>query len=236
MSSTGQITSGISLGQVALQTIDFVYKQLLAWRDDPDRPAEETENKLNLQLCEFLDVQARDKFPMVHFKTEKPQTGQRKIDLAASPVERMVIEGCLYTKYDPVLVLEGKRLPAPSTDRQKEYVTGHEKESGGIQRFKLGVHGAKLSVAAMVGYVQKGTLSDWYNKINEWILELETVPAKDGCTWFGSDKLTAFDEQPSAELAHYCSSHNRIGDVTSSTIILHHLWIIMNKTNLSKQS
>ena len=40
--------------------------------------------------------------------------------------------------------MEGKRLPTPGSGREREYVasaTG-EKPGGGVQRFKLGLHGA----------------------------------------------------------------------------------------------
>ena len=156
-----RITSGISPDTLALKTIGFVHQQLPAWRDDPYRSSEESENKLNLQLCKFLDSQARNCFPMVRFDHEEPQTGQRRIDLSASLAENMVIEAIAYTIYDPILVLESKRIPAPSSDREKEYVTGINK-SGGIQRFKLGLHGAKLNLSAMIGYIQDKSARDWH--------------------------------------------------------------------------
>ena len=60
-----------------------------------------------------------------------------------------------HTIYDPFLVFEGKRLPAPVVSREREYVIGGAKKSGGIRRFKLGLHGAQQTTAAMVGYIQK---------------------------------------------------------------------------------
>jgi hypothetical protein len=232
-SPIGKITSGISLGALAYQTIDFVRKQLPAWRDDPDRQEEQAENKLNSQLCKFLDAHARTEFPMVQFTSEELQTGQRRVDLAASPTEIMVIQVESYSKkhtiYDPILVLEGKRLPAPSSDRQKEYVTGMEKKSGGIQRFKLGLHGAKLSIAAMIGYVQERTISYWEDQINQWISELADGTVKDNCDWARNEQLEAFDENKSKDIGCYRSIHSRTGKVKNDTIELNHLWITMKK-------
>lgn len=223
-----RITSGISQDTLALKTIDFVRQQLPAWRDDPYRPSEESENKLNLQLCKFLDSQARNCFPMIRFDHEEYQTGQRRIDISASPAESMIIEAVLYSIYDPILALEGKRIPAPSSNREKEYVTGN-KQSGGIQRFKLGLHGAKLNLSVMIGYVQDRKANDWYNKVNEWIMELAVGTIIDDCDWNTNEILELLEENISEGVTCYRSIHSRNGNIKSNEIILHHLWIIMNK-------
>ncbi|HUU19602.1 MAG TPA: hypothetical protein VMW72_20800 [Sedimentisphaerales bacterium] len=162
---------------------------------------------------------------MVHFDHEEYQSGRRSVDLAASLVERTVLEAQLYTIYDPILVLEGKRLPAPSSDREKEYVTGKERKSGGIQRFKLGLHGAKLNVAAMIGYVQGRSARHWYNKINEWISELVSGKTEDGCVWTDREILKTIEEDVANGITSYCSVHSRM---CGNEIELHHLWIAMS--------
>ena len=225
-----RITSGISVDTLALTTINFVRHQLPAWRDDPDRPDEKSEDKLNQQLCKFLDSQARNSFPMVRFDHEEYQTGQRRVDLSASPVIRLYLEAKLYTIYDPILVLEGKRLPAPSSDREKEYVTGTapNRPTGGIQRFKLGLHGARLDLSSMIGYLQDKCARDWYGKINKWILELAGGTMADGCVWKASETLELLEEDMAKGVASYRSVHSRTGNVVSNVITLHHLWIAMN--------
>lgn len=227
---TGQITSGIPRDTLAVTTINFVRQQLPAWRDDPDRPDEKSEDKLNLQLCKFLDSRARNTFPMVRFDHQEYQAGQRRVDLSASPVESLYLEAKLYTIYDPILVLEGKRLPAPSSDREKEYVTGTRptKTTGGIQRFKLGLHGATLDLSAMIGYVQDRCARDWHHKINEWILELASGTIADGCLWKANETLELLEEDTAERVASCRSVHSRTGEVASNTITLHHLWIAMN--------
>ncbi len=226
----GKITTGISVNTLVLRTINFVRRQLPAWRDDPDRRDEKSEDRLNLQLCKFLDSQARNTVPMVRFDHEEYQSGQRRVDLSASPAKRLYLEARPYTIYDPILVLEGKRLPAPSPDREKEYVTGSKpnRTTGGIQRFKLGLHGATLDLSAMIGYVQDRSARDWHDKINEWILELAGGTVADGCVWKVSETLESLEEDKVERVATYRSVHSRTGEVTSNTITLHHLWIAMN--------
>lgn len=227
--SSGNITSGItSKNTLALSTINFVYQHLPNWRDDPSRPDENSEDKLNLQLCKFLDSRARHDFPMVRFDREEPQAGRRRVDLSASLVEAMVIGAKQYSIYDPFLVFEGKRLPAPSSDREKEYVTGLGQITGGIQRFKLRLHGADMSLAAMIGYIQEGSPREWYDEINEWIAELGGGMITDVCIWNDGETLEQIDEDRSKRIASYQSVHSRSGSKASDKIIIYHLWITMN--------
>jgi hypothetical protein len=235
--SIGKITSGITRGNtLALSTINFVYQQLPNWRDDPDRPDEKSEDKLNLQLCKFLDSLARHDFPMVRFDREEPQTERRRVDLSASAVETTVIGAKPHTIYDPFLVFEGKRLPAPSSDREKEYVTGLDQRTGGIQRFKLRLHGADMSLAAMIGYIQDQTPNEWQKKINEWIAELNEGTIADDCVWNNDKPLKLIDEVQPKGIASYNSIHIRNSIKMRSEIEIFHLWITMNKKQIPKES
>lgn len=224
----GKITSGLASGTLALKTIDFVRDQLPFWRDDPSRPDEQSENKLNLQLCKFLNVKARNDFPMVHFEHEEYQPDRRSVDVSASPITEVTIGASLYTIYDPVTVFECKRLPAPSRDREKEYVTGGiEHKTGGIQRFKLGLHGANHDIAAMVGYIQERSTRTWYEEINKWIVELSGGTIADVCIWDESEVLEKLEEDSSKGIANCRSTHNRNGSVKSNKILIRHIWIKM---------
>jgi len=227
---TGKITSGIKSRTFQLKIIDFVYQQLPTWRDDPDRPDEQSEDKLNLQLCKFLDSHARNDFPMIRFDHEEYQADQRRVDMSASPAKHIFLGAKPYTIYDPVLVLEGKRIPAPSSNREKEYVTGStpEKISGGIQRFKLGLHGAKLNLAAIIGYVQGNSARHWHKKINGWISELVSNPIGDGCMWTVNESLKPLEEDKTKSIANCRSVHRR---TFGNKIELHHLWVTMNVEN-----
>jgi len=226
----GKITSGLAPDTLALETIDFVYTQLPAWRDDPYRLNEQSENKLNLQLCKFLDSYARNSFPMVRFDHEEYQTGRSSVDISASPVADTNLEAIFYsTRYNPIIVFECKRLPTPSHSREKEYVTGGTKhKKGGIQRFKLGLHGAKHDIAAMIGYLQEGSASDWHDKVNKWIAELSSGTIPDVCLWNISEMLDKLEVDSSKGIANCRSTHNRIGSVKSNQILIRHLWIAMH--------
>ncbi|MCK5600887.1 hypothetical protein KAR91_03400, partial [Candidatus Pacearchaeota archaeon] len=197
-----------------------------------DRPDEQSEVKLNSQLATFLDVQASNSFPMIRFNHEEPQSGSRSTDISSLPSQEMFIEARSYTIYDPVLVIECKRLPAPSKDREKEYVTGlvPNKISGGIQRFKLGLHGAKHNSALMVGYIQDGTAKFLHKKINKWICELMVSPIGDGCTWSKKEILVQLEEDTRAGVVRYHSKHSRKGKATK--IELYHLWVVMTFDSL----
>ena len=224
----GRITTGIESNTLVNKTIAFVRRRLPEWRDDPDRVEEQSEDRLNVQLCKFLEVRARTDFPMVHFFHEEYQTGRRRVDLSALPTESIVIDARQYAIYSPFLVLEGKRLPAPSAGRELEYVTGSDDRNGGIQRFKLGLHGATLPVAVMLGYIQEHTPHYWHNAINGWISGLAAGSLVDVCTWEMTELLGMLDEDVTNRIAASMSTHLRFGNAASNTIQLHHLWVVMN--------
>ena len=226
----GQITSGlVTQDSLALETLRFVFSQLPAWRDDPDRPEEHSEKRLNPHLCKFLDSRARHEFPMFRFDREEPQVGRRKADLSASLVETTLLEARTYTIYDPILIIECKRLPAPSKDREREYVTGGGKRNGGIQRFKLGLYALEHGLAAMIGYIQDRDGRHWHEKINEWIFDLAGGLITDDCDWKADETLEPIVEQESEGISRYRSIHSRMGSVSSNEIELHHFWIAMNR-------
>ena len=53
--SIGKITIGIREDTLVLEIVAFIRQQLHSWRDDPDRAQEQAENRLNQQMCKFLD-------------------------------------------------------------------------------------------------------------------------------------------------------------------------------------
>jgi len=215
----GRITSGLAPGTTVAKTLQFVKSQLPRWRDMPDRPQVSGEEELNGQFCKYLNAAARrENFSMAYFHHEERQTGQRRVDMSALPPDPTVIEGRSYGILDPFLVLEGKRLPAPTHDREREYVTGGEKKSGGIQRFKLGLHGALLRHAGIIGYVQRQSCDDWFASINVWIAEL----AKGSSEWSHDECLGELTKDEANHVASCVSRHGRV-DVKTGQICLSHL-------------
>lgn len=225
----GKITSGLEANTLTKRTVEFVLNELPKWRDDLNRQPEEAEERLNAQLCKFLEVAARRSLKMVFFHHEEKQTGIRRVDLSALPTSEMFIGSTFHTIYEPFLVFEGKRLPAPKgqPNREQEYVTGGKDASGGVQRFKLGLHGAKLELAVIIGYVQEGEIDEWVDKINSWITNLSTSASADGLKWAEGEKLRQFSEDVGRKIGSAFSAHPRIGSATTSAISLHHLLVKM---------
>ena len=223
--SVGALTNGPATSLVE-RTVDFVAAELSAWRDDPTRTHETSEEALNAQLCKYLNVASRLRFPMVHFSHEERQEERRRVDIAANPTSQGLIGSTFHSIYEPFVVFEGKRLPAPSKDREREYVSGGSKRSGGIQRFKLGLHGAGLSVSVLVGYVQTGTLHAWLTTINGWIQDECTSPSNPGEGWASTEVLGLFAEEQSFLRARASSVHTR-SDGSQTTFTLRHLWLVI---------
>ncbi len=218
----GRITHGPKQGSIVDKTLEFVYSQLPIWRDKPHREAQESEEALNAQLCKHLNAAARrENFSMAHFHHEERQGDRRRVDLSAQPIDEAIIAGRAYQDDQPFLVFECKRLPADRKSREREYVTGGN-SNGGIQRFKLGLHGATLSRAAMIAYVQKSTCSEWLVKINDWIKEL----ARSTTSWTDTEQLTISQDCLTQRSLRLVSNHSRISSIAAN-IELTHLWVEM---------
>lgn len=221
----GRITSGIPAEAAALKTLEFIGSHLAAWRDDPERPSCDRERDLNSQLCKFLNVAAKHDFAMVHFHHEESQGVVHSADFSANPIDGGWIEGRQYTKYAPILVMEGKRLPTPGSGREREYITSPvgKKPGGGVQRFKLGLHAASHSIAGMVGYVQAKSCVHWFTEINDWLDQL--AKSEDGL-WSTGDRLREFIFD-SRERVSRCESEHLRESGASPTIHLAHFWVEM---------
>jgi hypothetical protein len=206
-------------------TIIFVYNQLSEWRDDPMRPNKESEKQLNTDLPKFLTSYARNFELNVNFFSEEPQGNNRTVDLVA----------CYYDKdrgiYNvPITVFECKRLTVAITgERKDEYVTGHEETGGGIQRFKLEVHGKEHEIVGMIGYVQTGTCPEWLETINTCIDDLSDKPDENGLCWTKDECIATVDHDEKNGKYYGKSLHQR---KTRPKITIHHLWVNMQEQNI----
>jgi hypothetical protein len=221
----GRPTEGIQPGISVERTLGFVKSELPNWRDYPNRSKEESEEKLNAQLCKYLNAQARHKNMPFQFHHEEKQTRDRRVDLSVGPVEDNVIDAILYSIFDPFLVFEGKRLPPPRKSREREYVTGNEEKTGGIQRFKLGLHGKDHKIAAMIGYIQKDNSRTWHGRVNSWICDLSKETIEDE-NWDEKEQLDDL-EDTTDKTAFSKSTHSRSEVCVSDSIQLHHFWVVM---------
>ena len=178
------------------------------------------ENGLNSRLSRFITNAADQEFFFADREKMEDETrgDSPQIDIGIFlKVDDTAIDPPLIT------VFEGKRLSAKlDKRRRREYVIGHEKKGkhrhlGGIERFKLGIHGGKLTHAGMIGYLQDGTPNDWHGKINSWICELHGWPFEP--EWLETEQL-AF-QQADRVITQYSSTVYR----SDSKLLLTHLWI-----------
>lgn len=222
----GRITHGPEPNALVARTLAFIRSELPRWRDRADRREESAEERLNAQLCKHLDALARHKLPSVQFHHEEKQESNHRVDVSAGLVEGGFIGTTYHSIDDPFIVIEGKRLPTPGgRAREREYVTGGSSRTGGIQRFKLGLHGKGMPVAAMVGYVQKGAALHWRRQINGWIAELANDLPLDE-EWVSDEILSLITNDSGARLTVLESAHTR-RDEAGGPLKLHHFWLEM---------
>jgi len=217
-------------GTARYALLDFIAEELPRWRDHPERSAETSEGILTDQLCSHLNSAARIStgWSWVQFSIESPDEVRRgrRIDLVPKPCGVvLLIEGRRHTQFDPLLPIECKRLPTPpGRDRdEREYVVTEPGMTGGLQRFKLGHHGAAHRIGAMIAYVQEMTFSHWLTQINGWIRELSSESKS---LWSDSDDLLLLKEDSAIGLCMLHSHHKRGGH--PEEIELRHLWVRMN--------
>lgn len=205
--------------------IRFIFEELPIWRSRQDRPRESAETRLTSQLCAHLTSAARRTpgFDAFQFRVEEGDETfkARKIDLVAAAIGSVVVEGRRFTDFETILPVECKRLPIPtsSTRDPREYVITAQKTTGGIQRFKFGLHAASHNEAAMIAYVQEGSISEWFDRVQSWIHELcvSDVPG-----WTKQDLLQKEVFHEKTKTAIQRSMHERPGH---EPIHLRHLWI-----------
>lgn len=223
------------------KTLKFIRDQLPDWRDDAKLPSDDAEKSLNFHLCVFLNRRSREILPMVHFQHEVPQGKSRSVDMGVLGTEELtVIDARGYSIYEPFLVIEAKRLPAPSRDREREYVAGEKRNNasptGGVQRFKLGLHGADIEIAVMIGYIQEKTIPYWHAVINQWIGILSKEKAGDKCIWGTDDMIGKYDLDEERGISSSVSDHLRAESCRTKSIRIHHLWVEMEKKRGSQQT
>jgi len=217
--------------QLCHDVILFVYSQLPLWRDDKTRKRETSEEPLNSQLCKFLNTSARRSEESFFFNNEEPQGARRKVDISVSPYTDLLPNDLYPSPYETITVFEAKRLPAPSSGREKEYILSADGHiGGGIQRFKLGLHGASYNLVGMIGYIQNDDANTCFLRINKWLDELAGT-ISDDTSWSPDEKLQKVCLDASKRIWHGISRHTRtnLGAVT-----IHHLWVEMSDDSREK--
>ena len=228
-SNRGAFPDAIHLPKTArYELFGFVVGELPKWRDNPNRPATDSETDLTSGLCAHLSTAARFSvaWTRIQFLPEEPDEVKRgrKIDVSPKPLGTIYIEGRRFTEFDKLFPIECKRLPMPAPNDKKrderEYVVNANGSTGGIQRFKEGNHGAAHDFAGMIGYVQDATgFREWFERINRWITELVE---QTGNGWSADDQLSQLTEDKESRTCQCRSKHERAG---RNPIELWHAWV-----------
>jgi hypothetical protein len=226
----GTLSGGVQKpGTFRRELIAFIAGQLPLWRNRAERKPEVSETLLNTQLCAHLNSATRHEsgWDILQFRVEEADEvcRGRKTDLVAAPAgTAIIIEGRRHIDFDSLMPIECKRLPTPiGNDRDEmEYVFTRRGTTGGIQRFKHGLHGAAHTIAAMIGYIQDKDGAFWNVRVAEWIGSLiGVVPA-----WSKNDLLLLLGRDAAQGMTTLTSTHNRPSSLQA--IELQHLWIEMS--------
>ncbi len=204
----------------------------------------ENENGLTERLLKELE--GVPTYRPYHFQKEgleDDHDGQsRRIDIVVHTRKdrRVVVNGVRVAGGARFLALEAKRLPT-GKGRAREYLvstkppaavpssqsagaaqdSAHD-ESGGVARFKLGLHAGDLTTVGMIGYVQRGEFDYWRTTINTWVDEL-IARSEPNFPWDENDRLV---EVCSSPLLYQLRSNNlRVSD--NQRLPMRHLWVLI---------
>lgn len=227
--SRGAFASDLQAPGLSVRRIvEFIIDQLPAWRDHGDRLPARAEPTLNSQLCMFLNSAARRiGLDSVQFCAETPDESckGRNLDITAVPRgDALWVEGRCYSEFEVILPIECKRLPTPTEggrDEREYVITGGGGTTGGIQRFKLGVHGAANPLALMIAYIQRGDPTHWMSVVNGWLAEAGSIDL----AW-QDERLVANFARPTVGVHGFHSVHKR-SVASSPTVELQHVWIVL---------
>ena len=204
-------------GKINKCLLEFVDETLPVFQTEFKGLNISSEEVLTEHLVKTFAYHSNGKLPFIFLQEaiQKQTKGQnRKVDLGVF----------LHYKDDaPFFTFEAKRLPTLPKSREKEYVIGNDsyKPTGGIERFKLNLHGINLKESGIIGYVQSDTVQEWSNKINGWIYELIGSTSISEIFWSKSDLLIN-TENKTGVITKYKSENER---TDKSTIVLHHFLV-----------
>jgi hypothetical protein len=203
------------------------------------------EKELAVSLCKRLKAFGDDKSVLFTFFNEDPdlKNKSRTDDMSINPSVGMAylkVGTYYYDCEDQPYIIEAKRLPPPLSragqeDRSREYVISDwehrdylkKSRTGGIERFKEGLHGGAFIRSAMIAFVQEGTPQSWLENINSWIDELIVKAARcHKARWGKDDLLLPLSGKANAGLSEFKSNHSR--PAGQGHISLHHFWLLLN--------
>jgi len=222
--SSGMLSQGIEPESSIKSVIEFIEIHFAEFSQKVKGELTTSEKALTDKLCKFLNRNASAyPFFFQHENVENHASGRSpQTDIGIlSESELLTIGDRSYGEFDSFFSIEAKRLPTPGQNREREYVIGHDKPSGGIERFKKRIHGKNLRYAAIIGYIQKENADYWFLKVNDWIGELITsVPIE----WNENDKLVK-SQCDVANLNKFTSMNLKEAIGEKEVIKLFHFWI-----------
>ncbi|MEO9968137.1 MAG: hypothetical protein ABJF11_20260 [Reichenbachiella sp.] len=224
--SNGALSDGVEIDASVKAVIEFIDTHFSDFSKKVKGEISASEKALTDKLCKYFNrVAGSYPFYFHHENVEDHSSGKSpQIDIGTlSREEQITIGDKNYNEFDSFFSIEAKRLPTPGQNREREYLIGHDKANGGIERFKKGIHGKGLRYSAIIGYVQKEDFDFWFLQINDWIEELIRTSKGE---WIADDKLTKRGVQTDKQLTKFESDNIRV-PVKSGTdkIKLFHFWI-----------
>lgn len=201
---------------------DYLEQILLSFDICP----KENENSITDRLCKNLNSHKPYEYPF-YFHHQNIETAklQTSTDMA-------VIATTSYIDYDEsknnyFLKIEAKRLDQTlPRNRENEYVIGEYRNgkcvrnSGGIERYKNGVHGSDVNYAYMLGYIQTDNSEYWFDKINAIIKKQIVYSCDTNITWSENDLLSPISNNE--RISSYESISSR---VNNEDIKIRHVWV-----------
>lgn len=228
----GQLSDGIEVDASIKAVIEFIEIHFPEFSEKVKGDITASEKAITDKLCKHFNRQAGSyPFHFHHENVEDHHSGKSpQTDIGTmSRAEQIIVEDRVYGEWDSYFSIEAKRLPTLGHNREKEYVIGHDKPNGGIERFKKGIHGRNLKYAAIIAYVQNKDFDYWYLQINDWIEELIKTSAGE---WINEDKLIKSRTHPAMNLAKFESDNVRL-PITAKPqkTRLFHFWVsLVDKT------
>ena len=175
---------------------------------------------------------------LFHFYPEDPENESctRTLDYGVQPQVQFVVGSRVVGAMDRLYAIEAKRLPTHTSpidqpEREREYVVGDwklrssagKRISGGIERFKEGLHGETLERVGMIAFLQKNDSNHWLREVNLWITDLIQFPPLKShqARWTNSDTLGEVAAEK-AGVTEYESLHQR---AILTPIRIVHFWL-----------
>lgn len=182
------------------------------------------EKGITNRLCKILSGHKLLYFHHEGMQDEESGTSA-SVDLEAIATTETVFEARSYAREETLMSIEAKRLPSPPPkQREREYLVGNNKGGGGVERFKLGVHGGKSAAWTILAYVQQHDFKTWREMINGWIDDL-SLNGKPHGFWNTTEKVEMVAENVSIMRGR--SQHKRQVGGKSDKIEIAHLWVLL---------